>query len=211
MDRKIIYEKILEHLNLFWKSRKDVISFAGKPQKSLIFHDVTSKKMPAQKLLGTVKEMASIETVHLVNTILEVSKYLCWKNGYSEDELGKDFVEKMAWFDLISPEGPFLSDNLRVMIGFWGDGLHYKIHSHFPAEIYVPIAGSANFWSENSGKNLAKVGDIISHKSNERHSIMMDKGPLLSLVFWKKSDENQTVKMASDAVSTGLEIKVNLN
>ena len=42
----------------------------------------------------------------------------------------------------------------------------------------------ALFWSEHCGKRIANVGDIIIHKSNEKHWTKMNNDSL-ALAIWK--------------------------
>ena len=62
------------------------------------------------------------------------------------------------------------------------------MHWHEAKEAYVPLAGTALFWSENSGEKIAGVGDIVTHKSNEKHWTKMNNGFLLALAIWKGTD-----------------------
>ena len=77
-----------------------------------------------------------------------------WKTTYSENEVGSDFIKRYGWFDLIGPNGPFYMNNTRIMIGYWGENLNYQMHWHLAEEAYVPLDGSALFWSEYNGKRL---------------------------------------------------------
>ena len=74
------------------------------------------------------------------------------------------------------------------MIGYWGENLDYQMHWHEAEEAYVPLAGSALFWSEHNGEKVANVDDIVIHKSNEKHWTKMTKGFLLALAIWKGTD-----------------------
>ena len=74
------------------------------------------------------------------------------------------------------------------MIGYWGANLEYQMHWHEAEEAYVPLAGTALFWSENNGEKIASVGDIVTHKSNEKHWTKMTNGPLFAIAIWKGSN-----------------------
>ena len=81
------------------------------------------------------------------------------------------------------------------------------MHWHKAEEAYVPIAGSALFWSEHNGKKIASVGDIVIHKSNEKHWTKMTNGFLLALVIWKGTDLSVNPTISSRDGSKIYEVK----
>ena len=93
------------------------------------------------------------------------------------------------------------------MIGYWGENLDYQMHWHQAEEAYIPLAGSALFWSEHNGKKIANVGDIVIHKSNEKHWTKMTNGFLIALAIWKGTDLRVNPTISSRDGSRIYEVK----
>ena len=169
----------------FCNSRDDISGFCGKISKKLRYKSMLPQKQPVQKLVNKISAPKFPKTRNILDCIIRANYELKWNTTYSENEVGPDFIKRYGWFDLIGPNGPFLINSIRIMIGYWGENLDYQMHWHEAEEAYVPLAGSALFWSEHNGKKIASVGDIVIHKSNEKHWTKMTNGFLLALAIWK--------------------------
>ena len=172
----------------FCNSRDDILEFCGPIPKRLKYISNPPQRQPVQELVNKICTTKFPKTKTVLDDIIRANYELRWNTTYSENEVGTDFIKRYGWFDLIGPNGPFLINHTRIMIGYWGANLDYQMHWHEAEEAYVPLAGSALFWSEHNGKTIAGVGDIVTHKSNEKHSTKMNNGFLLALAIWKGPD-----------------------
>ena len=172
----------------FCNSRDDILGFCGSISKNLRYKSVLPQKQPVQKLVNKISTPIFPKTRNILDCIIRANYELKWNTTYSENEVGPDFIKRYGWFDLIGPNGPFYINSTRIMIGYWGENLDYQMHWHEAEEAYVPLAGSALFWSEHNGKKIVSVGDIVIHKSNEKHWTKMTNGFLLALAIWKGTD-----------------------
>ena len=177
----ILRDNVVEFCN----SRDDIVRFCGRIAKNLRYQPNLPQKKPVQKLVAKISAPKLSKTKNILDSIIRANYELKWNTTYSENQVGADFIKRSGWFDLIGPHGPFYMKQTRIMIGYWGENLHYQMHWHEAEEAYVPLAGSALFWSEHNGKNIASVGDIVIHKSNENHWTKMTNGFLLALAIWK--------------------------
>ena len=172
----------------FCNSRDDILGFCGRIAKNLRYQSNLPQKQPVQKLVNKISTSKFSKTKTILDSIISANYELKWNTTYSENEVGSDFIKRYGWFDLIGPNGPFCMSGTRIMIGYWGANLDYQIHWHEAEEAYVPLAGSALFWSEHNEEKIAGVGDIVIHKSNEKHWTKMNNGFLLALAIWKGAD-----------------------
>lgn len=171
-------------------SRDDIIKFCGNVSDNLEYKPVIPQTQPVQSLINEITTPKFAEGKQILNSIIKTNQELRWNTTYSVKEVGIDFMERYGWVDLIGPYGPFVMKDRRIMIGYWGEGLDYQMHWHVAEEAYIPLVGSALFWSENNGTKMAGVGDIVIHKSNEKHWTKMTNGFLLALAIWKGPDLN---------------------
>ncbi len=150
------------------------------------FDDAPPMALPMLAELPEVLALASEATRPLVDCLLRAAPHLAWRQSYTEaDGFSRAYLDHYGWINLVSPEGPFLSDSLRLTVGYWGRGLHYPRHAHAPEEIYCILAGEAVFHSDGHPPRRAGPGETILHLPNQPHAIVMEPGPLLALVPWK--------------------------
>ena len=172
----------------FCNSKNEILEFCGRISQNLEYKPNLPQKKQVQNLVNKINSSNFLTTKNILDSIIKANYELKWNTTYSEHEVGSDFIKRYGWFDLIGPHGPFYMKNTRIMIGYWGENLNYQMHWHLAEEAYVPLAGSALFWSEHYGERIANVGDIIIHKSNEKHWTKMNNGFLLALAIWKGTD-----------------------
>jgi mannose-6-phosphate isomerase-like protein (cupin superfamily) len=111
---------------------------------------------------------------------------LRWQQTYTlADGFSQDWLDQYGWINLVSPDGIFLSQQMRLSIGYWGAEQVYDEHAHAPEETYVVLAGSALFRSEGRAPVQAGPGDIVHHAPYQRHAIEVTPGPLLAAAFWR--------------------------
>ncbi|NVK15266.1 MAG: hypothetical protein HWE35_13945 [Rhodobacteraceae bacterium] len=114
---------------------------------------------------------------------------LRWQQTYTAaDGFSREWLDNYGWVNLISPEGLYRSEEMRLSIGYWGAGQHYDEHSHAPEETYLILAGQARFQSEGRPARDAGPGDTIRHAPHQKHAIDMVPGPLLAAAFWRGGD-----------------------
>ena len=140
-----------------------------------------------------------------MSAVQAASADMHWNRTYTEGEVDDEFLQNYGWFDIVAPQGPFVLDcDRRMMIGTWNKGLDYQAHWHDPAEVYVPIAGSATFWTEAKGHHIKGVGDAVFHTPNEKHATNFDQSPFMALILWQAED--LVARLSIDDRKTGLVI-----
>ncbi|UWQ27850.1 dimethylsulfonioproprionate lyase family protein [Leisingera sp. M523] len=128
-------------------------------------------------------------TLPVVQALVDALHALRWQQSYTKaDGFSRDWLDNYGWVNLVSPEGLYQSDEMRLSIGYWGAGQHYDEHSHAPEETYLILAGQARFHSEGRAAQDAGPGDTIHHAPHQKHAIDMVPGPLLAAAFWRGED-----------------------
>ena len=158
--------------------------------------------LPATAQLPAMKSLTCEATAPLVDLILAAAPYLHWRQSYTTADPGFDqhYLDNYGWFNLIAPSGPFVSTDLRLSVGYWGQGLTYPGHWHEPEEIYLTLAGGATYISEGRTPVYGGPGTTICHYSNQPHSADFSREPLMAAAFWR----GQGLE-AKSGLETGLE------
>ncbi len=166
----------------------DIAAFCGSALNE--DHPISALTPSIHPATGQIKELADQVcpmTQAIFCAIITAIPHLHWKQSYTLDDPGFDqnHLDNYAWFNLIAPSGPFVSDEIRVSCGYWGKGLHYPVHWHEPEEIYLTVAGSARYISKGRTDVIGGPGATVCHYSNQPHAAEMRDAPLLALAFWR--------------------------
>ncbi len=176
----------LNKLTALAEGTSDDLAWFAQQMHGLRPIDVAPHSLPVCALLKGTINMANTRTRTAVQAICDAVPDLRWQQSYTEaDGFSAKYLNAYGWFNLISPDGIFRSDTIRVSVGYWGAGQHYKEHWHEPEEFYLVLAGSAEFHSAGSAPRHCKAGDVIHHASNQAHAIDITPGPLLAAAFWR--------------------------
>lgn len=144
---------------------------------------------PVLSRLEACRAVATPQTIPVVDALLAAAPEIHWRRSYTRDDgFSAEDLERYGWFQLSSPEGPFVTDGYRITMGYWGAGFYYPRHWHAPAEVYVVLAGSAVFHSEGRAPRACGPGDTVWHEARQVHAADMTPGPLLALALWWGDD-----------------------
>ena len=174
--------------NYATRQAPDILSFCGDALfENHAEQELPSATLPAVNQLAELSEKTSNATKELFDAVSAAAPHLYWRQSYTLEDDGIDahYLANYGWFNLIAPSGPFVSQDIRVSIGYWGKGLVYPNHWHEPEEIYLTIAGSALYISEGREPVKGGPGTTICHYSNQEHSARFDEQPLLAAAFWR--------------------------
>jgi|TARA_R110002072_G_scaffold94336_7_gene208520 mannose-6-phosphate isomerase-like protein (cupin superfamily) len=130
---------------------------------------------------------ASTLTATVVDAVRAAASVAHWQQTYAEAEVGRDFLNRYGWFELLGPNGHFRSEAIRAFVAFWGEGLHYPMHLHEPEELYHVLAGAAEFHADGLPSILVGPGGSRHHDSNQPHAMDTHAEPVLTLVLWRGS------------------------
>ncbi|MEM9277051.1 MAG: dimethylsulfonioproprionate lyase family protein [Pseudomonadota bacterium] len=166
----------------------DIMSFCG--EALFADHDEAEcvpAQLPVCERLEAVRSMITGATENLFEAVVAAAPHVYWQQSYTleDDGFDENYLANYGWFNLIAPSGPFVSNDMRLAVGFWGQGLTYPNHWHEPEEIYLTVAGSALYISEGREPVRGGPGTTICHYSNQPHSADFDEKPLVAAAFWR--------------------------
>ena len=178
------FNEALEAARLMWLASRDMRRFARWPD-DIIWTKRKAVPIPAISHLQARSGTPNMRTARLHNAIIALAPHVEWRHTYSEAEVGADFLSRYGWFELVGPEGHFHSEQTRMTVGFWGNGLHYDWHQHRAEELYCVLSGSALFMAGNRPQRKLRAGGFQMHGSNEPHAMITVGQPLLAFVIWR--------------------------
>jgi hypothetical protein len=86
---------------------------------------------------------------------------------------------------LAGPGGLVASEELALGVLMLGPGIHYPTHRHPAVEIYVPLAGEAEWQKGEEPWRREPPGAVIRHESMMPHATRTLAEPLLAAYLWR--------------------------
>ncbi|MFE0754104.1 dimethylsulfonioproprionate lyase family protein [Inquilinus sp. NPDC058860] len=166
---------------------------------------VEPRALPVLRWLDQAPAVAAAETRPLVDGVVAMAETLAWGQTYAADDFGDRFLERYGWSELIGLRGPIASDRLACGFLLLGPEIEYPAHSHAAEEIYLPLAGTADWLRGREGWRQRRPGELIHHPSRMAHAMRTETQPLLALYLWRGGDlaQKSTVIGAADSRRDG--------
>jgi mannose-6-phosphate isomerase-like protein (cupin superfamily) len=121
-----------------------------------------------------------------------VQASLPWIYHYEPRSAAEDLGDRIAFAELIGPDGPLSAPDCRVGFTVLAERTTYPLHNHLAVEIYLVLAGNAQ-WSTASSERRVPPGDLVLHRSGESHAMRTFDEPLLALWGWRGDIDSPAV------------------
>lgn len=128
--------------------------------------------------------VASSSSQALVSAVSAKMGYLPWFVPYRDDPTvaGPGFAERAMATVHVGPRGSIHAPSFASGFFAVGPDVTYFDHKHEPTELYLPIAGKAEFWNENQGWHWAGPDTVTVHEPWHWHAMRTGSEPIL--IFW---------------------------
>ncbi len=115
--------------------------------------------------------------------LLPVVTSLPWLYHYTPRSANEDLSERIAFAELIGPDGPMHAPHCRVGFTVMAERTTYPMHSHPAVELYLVLSGVAR-WLTPASDRFVPPGEFVLHGSDESHEMRTYDEPLLALWSW---------------------------
>jgi len=155
-----------------------------------IWRGVAPTHLPASDILAHCRERGLPETRDLMDHFIRARDSRHWEQSYTRADavVGDDMLENYGFAEIIGKRGPFVSERVRAGIGVFGQGIDYPPHRHKAEEIYMILAGGADFKLGNSAPTRHGAGELVHVPSYLVHGFRMTDEPLIVFYLWKDGD-----------------------
>ena len=120
---------------------------------------------------------------------------LTWRQTYTADEVGDEFLNNYAYTEVIGPTAALASGKFACGFLLLGADVLYPRHRHEAREIYVPLSGTAQWQQADALWRERAPGSIIHHATDEPHAMRTGDDPLLALYLWQSADLRQKARL----------------
>lgn len=108
-----------------------------------------------------------------------------WRETYRGSQIAQDFLDRFGCYCLIGNGGAFASAQMGAFVVYMPTNLDYPWHHHPAEEMYVILAGGAEFECQGQPAKYLRAGEHVIHRSSEPHATRTLDEPLLAYVVWR--------------------------
>lgn len=124
----------------------------------------------------------------LIEALAAAAASLTWRRSYVTPDVSAQFLDNYGWTELVGLTGALAAERLACGVLLLGPHTRYPAHHHEAEEIYVPLAGSAQWQHGNRPWREQAPGSVIHHARQESHAMRTSSLPLLALYLWRSCD-----------------------
>jgi len=108
---------------------------------------------------------------------------LPWTYHYQPRSAAEDLSNRVAFAEMIGPDGPLLAPGCRIGFTWMEKRTIYPMHCHPAVELYWEFRGNARRQTPSSDRRVPP-GEFVLHSSAEPHAMQTYEEPLLALWGW---------------------------
>ncbi len=159
--------------------------------------EVVPQHLPAADTLASIPPTATAETRPLIAAFARHRRTRKWEQSYTKADrlVGDDMLASYGFAEVIGKWGPFVSDKVRSGVGIYGANILYPRHHHAAEEIYVCLAGTAEFFlggDDDTSTVTPGPGDAVYVPSRLPHGFRTREEPFVVFYIWQSGDLRET-------------------
>ncbi len=162
----------------------------GIAQWSRDWKSVSPSRLPAADFLTQSLANAAPQTRHMVELLARYADDVKWEQTYTKADsaISEKMLATYGFVEVIGSRGPFFSDQVRSGIGVYGPGIGYPPHRHKAEEIYIVLAGGAEYRLDGKPPKYAQPGDLVFVPSMLTHGFYTADEAMVVYYIWQAGD-----------------------
>ena len=152
--------------------------------------DVERVQLPVADALDDALARAIPATRGLLETFVRHRNRLRWEQSYKKEDgvVSDAMLAAYGFAEILGRQGPFVSESIRAGIGIYGPDIEYPIHRHHPEEIYIVLAGAADFMIGQTRGIRKTAGDVVFMQSDTPHGFRTADEAFVVYYLWQGGD-----------------------
>lgn len=147
--------------------------------------DVAAHHIPAADLMINDRALSSDALPGFRDALIAAAPLAQWRETYKGTGVALDFLDRFACYEVLGVDAPFGTSQMRSFVVYQPANFHYPWHHHPAEEMYLVIAGEAEFAIEGEASKTLRPGDTIYHRSNVPHALTTYDHPIMAYVLWR--------------------------
>ena len=116
---------------------------------------------------------------------LALGPHALWRGTYRDTAIGEALHAHFGTFEVLGRDTALQTNTMRGFMIYQRPGYHYPLHHHPAEELYLVIAGAAQFEVEGAPSRWLIPGQTAYHASNLPHALTTKDQPILAYVLWR--------------------------
>jgi mannose-6-phosphate isomerase-like protein (cupin superfamily) len=152
--------------------------------------DVERVRLPVSQFLDDAIARTIPQTRSLLETFARHQGRLRWEQSYKKEDgvVSDAMLAAYGFVEILGKQGPFVSESIRAGIGIYGPDIEYPMHRHHAEEIYIVLAGTADFIIGQAQGIRKSAGDVVFMKSNTPHGFLTGGEAFVVYYLWQGGD-----------------------
>ena len=147
-----------------------------------------ARPLPVLASLPALVALASDRTRSLTEAAVAAAPALCWRQTYDGRNVAPTFLDRYGWAELLGSYGGFASTAARLGFLLLGRDTLYPAHAHAAEELYLVLAGTADWQKCAEPWQPMPPGATIHHTPHLPHAMRTAAEPLLATYLWWGAD-----------------------
>ncbi|MBT9246083.1 hypothetical protein KM031_17815 (plasmid) [Gemmobacter fulvus] len=141
-------------------------------------------ELPAVRFLHpALQTVAPGPLQHLASTVAALAGGLWWRNKYRNSDAR--LYDRFGFCDLVGPDGVQASDQVTLGLVIVGPQTLYPLHEHPARELYLVLAGTADWAVDDTPFAPRPPGAFLLHHEMQPHAMRTGDETLLALSMWR--------------------------
>lgn len=147
--------------------------------------NVTAKHDPLSDRMKNDPGLVSDRFAGFRDALIAAGPLAQWRETYRDTPIGDVLHTHFGTYEFLGRDAPFGTDQMRGFMVYQTPGYHYPMHHHPAEEIYLVLAGEAEFHVEGRDSSILRAGDTAFHETNQPHALTTHDTPVLAYVLWR--------------------------
>lgn len=186
------WDKLLAELRQTHKTVSALQAFCAFPDDPRR-QDIAPHHIPAADLMYNDPDLSTDRFTDLRDALIDAAPLAQWRETYRNTVMGPDFLDRFGCYEIIGQDAPFACEDMRSFVVYAPPGLYYPWHHHPAEELYLVIAGEAEFALEGAPPQILRPGDTVFHPSSRPHAMTTHASPVMAYVLWRGDLETKPV------------------
>lgn len=186
------FDALLAHARTAHETRPALRGFCNFPE-DLLPSPITPHHIPAADLMAQDRGLFATDLAGFRDAFVAASPVAMWRETYKGTAIAQNFLNRFACYCLIGQGGPWISTHMSSYVVYMPAGLDYPWHHHPAEEMYLVLAGQAEFMREGEAAETLGPGGNSFHASNQPHAMRTVDHPVMAYVVWRNNLDIQPV------------------
>ena len=123
----------------------------------------------------------------LRDAMLAAAPDALWRETYAGTDIGQEFMDRFGCYCIIGSGGAWASEQMSAYLVYMPRDFWYTWHHHPAEEMYLVVAGEAEFLRHDAPTKTLGPGGAVFHASGQPHAMQTRDHPVMAYVIWRNN------------------------